>query len=250
MLEAVEAPLREHTRLLLMDTCAEGAGVALSLDDQVRAIEVLTPRAASAEIISAVRRLLQTAGWSLHELSAVGVVSGPGSFTGVRAGLAAAKGLCEATGLRMAAVSRLEVLQHAGVPDGNASGAQARVDPSAFAVLDAGRGEVYVREQPAGQAAREWLCSLEDLRAACTNRRLIIAEPLLATSLAARLGEGLTGCEMILCPLTVADALAPVRRCLAQGGSDAAMVDANYVRGENDIYRKNEPAASPARQRP
>ena len=61
----------------------------------------------------------------------VGVVRGPGSFTGVRVGLAAAKGICEATGAKLMAMSRLEMLE--------------RVGAGKVAVLAAGRGEFYVR---------------------------------------------------------------------------------------------------------
>ena len=50
------------------------------------------------------------AGWRLSELAAVVVVHGPGSFTGVRVGLSAAKGLSEAGGVPLIAVSRLALL--------------------------------------------------------------------------------------------------------------------------------------------
>ncbi len=83
-------------------------------------------------------------GGSLAELDAVGVVGGPGSFTGVRSGMAVAKGFCEAAALRLAVVSRLEVLADAAaLKDG-------------LAVLDAGRGELYVRDAGSG---REWVCA-------------------------------------------------------------------------------------------
>jgi hypothetical protein len=48
----------------------------------------------------------------------------------------------------------------------------------------------------------------------------------------------------VLRPLTVADALLPVLRCLGEGGSDMATVDANYVRGEGDIYRRQPQTAT------
>ena len=56
---------------------------------------------------------------------------GPGSFTGVRVGLAAAKGLAEATGKRMVAVSNLRALASFGSA------------PLRAVVIDARRGEVY-----------------------------------------------------------------------------------------------------------
>jgi tRNA threonylcarbamoyladenosine biosynthesis protein TsaB len=134
----VNTVVNTNERLLLIDTCGETAGVALSEGLQVLASEDLARGSASAEIVSAMRRLLDQVGWRLAELSAVGVVSGPGTFTGMRIGLATAKGLCEAAGLPLAAVSRLAVL---------ADAASLR---EGIAALDAGRGELYVRDVASG----------------------------------------------------------------------------------------------------
>jgi tRNA threonylcarbamoyladenosine biosynthesis protein TsaB len=211
----VDTLLSAKERLLLIDTCGETAGVALCVGQQVHAIEDLARGSASALIISVVRRLLTQVSWRLAELDAVGVVSGPGSFTGMRAGLATAKGLCESVGIPLVAVSRLEVLaETAFVPDG-------------LVALDAGRDEVYVRDVRSG---REWLCSIDEMTAMGGRRPVAVAE--------ARVGERLSACEPVLCPLHVADALPVVLRRLRAGGSDVSLVDANYVRGESDIYRK------------
>jgi tRNA threonylcarbamoyladenosine biosynthesis protein TsaB len=208
--------LNQSERLLLIDTCGETAGIALTCDDEVLASEDLARGSASAEIIDAIRRLLlMQPGWQLRNLDAIGVVHGPGSFTGIRTGLAAAKGLCEAVGLPMAAVSRLEVLADvAGLADG-------------FAVLDAGRSEVYVREISTG---REWLSTISDLQLQHSGEPIALAE--------SRLVDQLEGCETILHPLHASDSRGPVLRKLRNGGSDAALTDANYVRQEADIYRK------------
>jgi tRNA threonylcarbamoyladenosine biosynthesis protein TsaB len=120
-------------RLLMIDTCGEGSAVGLADGGATVGLRLLGQKSVSAEIVNAMRRLLSEAGWSIADLTAVGVVNGPGSFTGVRTGLAAAKGLCEASRLPLIAVSRLEVLAEAS---GLAAG---------LAVLDAGRGELYVR---------------------------------------------------------------------------------------------------------
>jgi len=198
-----------------MDTCGENAGIALSSGEEILASEDLARGNASAEILSAIRRLLNQQSWRLGDLDAIGVVRGPGSFTGVRAGLAAAKGLCEATGLPLAAVSRLEVLSKAAsLPDG-------------IAALDAGRGEVYLRD---GSTSREWLCAAADLATQCQGKVIAVAE--------ARVADQLGGCATIFHPLHAADSLKSVLRQLGDGGSDAALVDANYVREELDIYRK------------
>lgn len=114
-------------RLLLIDTCGETGSIAIADDAAVLSAEELPARAASSTLLPAIERVLQAAVWSVRDLQGVAVVSGPGSFTGVRVGLAAAKGLCEAVALPLATLSRLEVL-------GGAAGLS-----EGFAVLDAGR---------------------------------------------------------------------------------------------------------------
>jgi tRNA threonylcarbamoyladenosine biosynthesis protein TsaB len=244
--------MKGKERLLLIDTCGETAGVALSIGQQMLVTEELARGSASAEIVSAVRRLLEQVNWRLTELDAVGVVNGPGSFTGVRAGLATAKGLCEAAGLPLIAVSRLEVLADAAsLQDG-------------FVALDAGRGELYVREQTIGH---EWLCPSGNLIALAKENQtssipvskecalgtqtfgsdkkksIVIAEE--------RLAECLAGYETVLYPLHVGDALSIVLRRLCEEGSDGfldvSLIDANYVREERDIYRKQANIAKSAR---
>jgi tRNA threonylcarbamoyladenosine biosynthesis protein TsaB len=208
--------LTQNERLLLIDTCGETSGIALTCGEEVLAAEDLPRGTALAQIIEAIRRLLQTKpGCQLRDLDAIGVVHGPGSFTGIRTGLAAAKGLCEAARLLLAAVSRLEVLANAaGLADG-------------YAALDAGRAEVYVREISTG---REWLCTVADLQLQCQGEPIALAE--------GRLADELEGCKTILRPLHASDSRGPVLRKLRMGGSDVALTDANYVRQEADIYRK------------
>jgi tRNA threonylcarbamoyladenosine biosynthesis protein TsaB len=213
---SVDRTPTQNERLLLIDTCGETAGIALTSGEQVLASEDLVRGSASAEIVEAIRRLLQTQpGWQLRDLHAIGVVHGPGSFTGIRAGLATAKGLCEAAGLPLAAVSRLEVLANAAeLADG-------------YAALDAGRAEVYVREVSTG---REWLCAIADLQLRCHGKPIALAD--------SRLADQMEGCETILRPLHASDSRVAVLRKLRMGGSDVALTDANYVREEADIYRK------------
>jgi tRNA threonylcarbamoyladenosine biosynthesis protein TsaB len=202
-------------RILLIDTCGDAAGVALCLGEQVMATEEFAAGDASAQIVGGVRRLLHELGWELGDLDAVGVVGGPGSFTGVRTGLAAAKGFCEAGSLKFAMVSRLAVLaEAASLVDG-------------YAVLDAGRGEVYVRDAATG---REWLASVEELGKTAKGCAVVCAEQ--------RVKERLAVFSPVMFQLSVGDALPVVLQTLSDGGSDVSLAEANYVRGEQDIYAK------------
>lgn len=211
-------------KVLVIDTCGEVGSVALAEDAAVVAGEMLPARGSSSTLLPAVARLLEAKGWTMSGLDGIGVVSGPGSFTGVRVGLAAAKGLCEAAGLPLAAVSRLEVLAEAA---GLLAG---------LAVLDAGRGEFYVRAVVRGAEAREMLCGLDELKTMAVDGRAVIAEE--------RLLEVLAELRPEMVVLQAGQALPLVLRELRYGVGDAALVDANYVRGEREIYGKTRAAAN------
>jgi hypothetical protein len=62
-----------------------------------------------------------------------------------------------------------------------------------------------------------------------------------------RLAERLAECKPVLRPLHVSDALGLVLRRLREGGSNVSLIDANYVREESDIYRRQAEIAKPAR---
>ena len=226
----------EH-RVLLIDFCGAEPMLALMQDGQLASMECLPDRGAAAGWLSAVKRLLSAHGLRLSELGAVGVVAGPGSFTGVRTGLAAAKGLCEAAGLKLAAVSRLAVLAHVAA------------DNESVAILHAGRGQVYV-QTPAGESdqAIEALVDVADLDKVLSGRAVVLAEPQLAEVLAVY--------KPRLVELGPAQILPLVQQALgrqAAGGYDTAAchdtetghhtepghdTEANYVRSESQIYRK------------
>ena len=86
------------------------------------------------ELLEAIDALLSSAGAGPKELAGIAVALGPGSFTGVRVGLATAKGLGYSLGIPVDGLSSLELLARA-----------ASVAPGALvcAAIEAGRGEVY-----------------------------------------------------------------------------------------------------------
>lgn len=200
-------------RLLLIDTCGDPAGVALAEGDRVCGAATLPRQRASAEIVAAIERLLTAAGWKLAELHGIGVVHGPGSFTGVRIGLSVAKGLSEAGAVPLVVVSRLAVLGR-GIDAG-------------YAALDAGRNEVYVRDLRDG---REFLCRDAALLDLAVGSKVVLAE------------EGLIGRLPSLRPemrmLVAGSALALVTEQMLGGGTDAALLDAHYLREESSIYKQ------------
>jgi tRNA threonylcarbamoyladenosine biosynthesis protein TsaB len=78
-------------------------------------------------------RLLANAGLRLGDVEVFGAATGPGSFTGIRVGLAAAQGWAKAFGRPVRGVSVLEAMVEAAQPQGNV----------ALPLLDARRGEFY-----------------------------------------------------------------------------------------------------------
>jgi tRNA threonylcarbamoyladenosine biosynthesis protein TsaB len=120
---------------LAFDTATSVATSAL-----VRDGEVLGERASRAvRVLADVEELLEQAGAEPRELSRLVVGTGPGSFTGMRMGVAAARALAFALELELAGVSTLEAL---------AAGA-----PGALPVVDAGRREVFTLVEGAPAAA-------------------------------------------------------------------------------------------------
>ena len=208
--------------LLGIDTCGAQGGVALARlspaadEASYGTLEVLAQtelggKTYSARLVAAIRELLAAQGVSVADLHAIVVTSGPGSFTGIRVGLSAAKGLAEAQGTPLLAVSRLEVLAHL-------AGTQA-------AALDASRGEYYLGEfGPENSGGRELLVSRERFQ-----------------DEAARLGDQLAVCEASVLalalharsvpPPTAAQALAfALPRLREARFDDPALLDGDYLR--------------------
>jgi tRNA threonylcarbamoyladenosine biosynthesis protein TsaB len=216
-------------RFLLIDTCGSEGSVALAdtaLPKAVVATEVMPGRTASERLVAAVRRLMETCGWRLADLTAVVVVHGPGSFTGVRVGLSAAKGLSEAGAVPLIAVSRLALL--------TAGGGEGVV----HAVLDAGRGEFYYGEYLGHECLREALLTGEEVSAAVAGGTVVVCEDKIAEAL----GE--------LRPKIIAEPCATdalpfaVERAEAGEFDDGAVLDANYLRRTDaEIFAKPKSAA-------
>ncbi len=120
--------------LLALDTATDRCSVALLRDGAVRAeATIREPRSHAARLVPLIGDVLAGAGVPVHDLDAVAVSAGPGSFTGLRIGVSTAKGLAVAAEAALVAVPTLAAL---------ALGA----GPSAAPVLTAlpsRRGEVY-----------------------------------------------------------------------------------------------------------
>jgi len=121
-------------RLVAIETATAVTSVAIGEDDD--AVEVLADdrRRHTEALAPCLAALLAERGWSLADLDVVVVDVGPGLFTGLRVGVATAKGISVATGVGLLGVSSTEVLAQ--------SACDAGIRGQVVAVVDVRRGEV------------------------------------------------------------------------------------------------------------
>jgi len=121
-------------RILAIDTSTMFGSVALCDGDMLIAEEELGVEVTHSErLISTIDHLLQISRWGRDSIDGIAVAIGPGSFTGLRIGLATAKGLAAGLKKPIAGVSSLLTLAYNGVLS----------DATVVSVIDARRGEVY-----------------------------------------------------------------------------------------------------------
>ncbi|MGD0786587.1 MAG: tRNA (adenosine(37)-N6)-threonylcarbamoyltransferase complex dimerization subunit type 1 TsaB [Terracidiphilus sp.] len=221
----------EPMLLLSIDTCGPSGSVALGRVAR-EGVEILGQiklegRSYSAMLVAAVSELLARSGVELKNLTATVAVNGPGSFTGVRVGLSAVKGLAEAAQIPVVAVSRLEVMA-----------AKAGLESAA---LDAHRHEVFLRLGRPDHKATEMLAGAPELsRIHPAGARIAVCDDA-ATAL---LASAWPDIELVRTPPpTAADALELcVPRALAGKFTDLALLDGHYLR-RSDAEIFGEPAA-------
>ena len=133
-------------RVLVIDTALDACTAAVFEDGRALGVRTETmARGHSERLGGFVRDAVAEAGDGFEALDRIGVTVGPGSFTGLRVGLAFAQGLGAALGLPVAGVSTLQALARS-VDEGEGRTA---------AVIDARRGQVYLQLFENGQAASE-----------------------------------------------------------------------------------------------
>ncbi len=130
--------------ILNIDTATEQASVCLSQDGNV--ISTLlndSQKDHAAWIQVAINTLLQKEGYTMQQIQAVAVTQGPGSYTGLRVGMASAKGICFALQIPLITINTLQVMAFGAINQWR-SLAENMKQPLCFCpMIDARRMEVF-----------------------------------------------------------------------------------------------------------
>ena len=120
-------------RILAFDSCGKTASVAVYDDKVIGEVYIDTKQTHSATLLPSADWLLSSLGMKVADMDYIAAAVGPGSFTGVRIGMAAAKGMAAGAGLKCIGVSSLYAAAYA-VKD---------CEGLVCAVMDARCGQVY-----------------------------------------------------------------------------------------------------------
>jgi len=220
-------------RILALDTTGEFGSLALLEDERVLEEVLLhSPEGFGHVLFSEIEALLSRHNAGLDKIDVFASASGPGSFTGVRVGLTAVKGLAEATGRQVAAISNLQALAWFGTGSLRAT------------VLDARRGEVFgaVYDADLREVSPEVVMKLPAWLAALPGGEIEFVTG--GYSLA-----GLVAGPVIEAPRALAAAIGQLALVRLREGrvEDPAAIDANYVRrSDAELMWRESPIPSPA----
>jgi len=219
--------------LLAADTSGKHGSIALAQCGPGGACGVIevAPLAGgtfSAQLVPQIAALLAKHGFNKDDIGGFAVVAGPGSFTGVRVGLAAIKGLAEVLAKPIAAVSLLEAVAVSGRSQGRLT-----------AALDAGRGEVYAGQyEVQGGDSRllsERLLTRAELLEAAIGSTVVVVDQDLAEAVR------VAGLPVDEIEIPRSDVIARLGWQKIRAGNVVSpeALDANYLRSSHEIFSKS-----------
>jgi tRNA threonylcarbamoyladenosine biosynthesis protein TsaB len=202
-------------RLLAIDTTSEFGSIALVEGQQlIEEVALHSSDGFAHTLLGEIEKLLARHNIAFADLGGFASAAGPGAFTGVRVGLTAVKGLAEATGRRVVAVSNLQALAWFGTR------------PLRAPVIDARRGQVFGAVYDAALELvqpelvlkfDDWVGRLPQGNIEIISNGYAVPQTDIPVLEAPRVLAGAVGC--------IAS-----RRFLAGLALDPAEIDANYVR--------------------
>src|SRR5271166_1402146 len=211
--------------IVAVNTSGRSGSVALCRGDtgafEVLGLSTLEGGTYSARLMPSIAELLLRSQITKSQFDGLVVVDGPGSFTGLRVGLSTVKALCEVLRKPLATVSMLEAIAVTYGHEGE----------DVTAILDAGRGEVYVGTFEVGngttRSVRQSIQKLDGFLEQLPSQHLRVLTTFTKLAESPTAAAGVT----VVNPLQ-ADAIARIglRKLLAGETSDPASLDANYIR--------------------
>jgi tRNA threonylcarbamoyladenosine biosynthesis protein TsaB len=163
-------PLNLTPRILAFDTSTQRGSIALLEGREVRAeLRLHSRQTHSTLLLSSIQLLLNRLNWALTDLNLVAVGIGPGSFTGIRIGIATALGISQSLSIPFAGISGLDVLAHQAIMLGGCIGV----------VLNAHREQVFYAEYVGSKgrirrSLKSTLMGISELERHLANRHLYI----------------------------------------------------------------------------
>ena len=208
---------------LAVDTTAEFGSIALLNGPEILDEVLLhAPDGFSGILFDRIEKLLARHELAVRDMDLFAGASGPGSFTGVRIGLAAMKGLGEVLGKPVAAVSNLEALAAFGEGELRAT------------VIDARRGEVYAAlfDREGKAIIGESVLPFPHFVALAGDREFEWISSHFDPFRVALMGTPLEHYPVVTAPRALAGAIGRIASARVAAGTlcDAATVEANYVR--------------------
>jgi tRNA threonylcarbamoyladenosine biosynthesis protein TsaB len=135
--------------VLALDTTTRGGSCALMRDGRLVCERAGDPAREQGERLPRdLARVLAEDGTTLEQVGLLAVATGPGSFTGLRVGIATMQGLAVATGVPLIGIPSFDALAHIGSKDERARGSQIQI----ATWVDAWRGEVFAALYSGGRA--------------------------------------------------------------------------------------------------
>lgn len=130
--------------ILSIDTATDQALVSLSKEGSVvGTLENNAQKDHAAWIQMAINTLLHKHGYTMQQLQAIAVTAGPGSYTGLRVGMATAKGLCFALQIPLITINTLQVMANAAIDQYLPKAAELPAPLCFCPMIDARRMEVF-----------------------------------------------------------------------------------------------------------
>ena len=211
------------THYLAIETATDVCSVAVLSGEEVVIEETLTaPRSHAENLVVMIQRVLDYAGINAVELAGIAVSKGPGSYTGLRIGVSAAKGLAFSHGIDLIGIPSLDALATNAIP-------LVSTGDTVIAAFNSRRNEVYLGLYEAQERLAHPLAEIASLQR--DEIQDFVTAHSSADSRRVLVGEGAAFVNDCLAAATPAAAVIPVPMLMPSAGVIATMGAARHKTG-------------------